>query len=63
MPDEDFHFTPEQLAQLEHWLLAQTYSGGFDQDTGESNDYLRKVEMSQYLPAAIERIINGKTNY
>lgn len=46
----------EQIAALKKWLWAQAYSG----EPGTDGAYLRMEEMEQYLPGAIEKILNGK---
>jgi hypothetical protein len=46
----------EQKLELAKWLNAQAYSG----EPGTDGPYLRLEELLQYLPGAVNRILNGK---
>lgn len=46
--------THEQIKQLVNWLYAQAYEG----EPGTDGEYLRLEELKDYLPAAIDTILN-----
>ena len=49
--------TEKQIDALKKWLYNQTYSG-IPGDNGTHGDYLSAEEMNEYLPDAINKILN-----